>query len=68
MAVAALGQLFVEEPPRVWGSRSVDCFKRLEHIDATRMLDFKVEEELRLGNRNVWEEELRARVLAVMMP
>ncbi|KAJ0039518.1 hypothetical protein Pint_26565 [Pistacia integerrima] len=36
MAVAALGQLFVEEPPRVWGSRSVDCFKRLEHIGRGR--------------------------------
>lgn len=32
MAVAALGQLNVEEPPPAWGSRSVDCFERLEQI------------------------------------
>ncbi|CAN8299022.1 unnamed protein product [Cochlearia groenlandica] len=32
MAVAAFGQLNLEEPPPVWGSRSVDCFEKLEQI------------------------------------
>lgn len=31
MAVAATGQLNLEEP-RSWGSRSVDCFEKLEQI------------------------------------
>ena len=31
MAVAAPGQLNLEEPPS-WGSRSVDCFEKLEQI------------------------------------
>lgn len=32
MAVAAFGQLNLEEPPPIWGSRSVDCFEKLEQI------------------------------------
>ncbi|KAK4856042.1 hypothetical protein QYF36_013544 [Acer negundo] len=32
MAIAALGQLNIEESPPIWGSRSVDCFDRLEQI------------------------------------
>lgn len=31
MAVAAYGQLNLEESP-LWGSRSVDCFEKLEQI------------------------------------
>ncbi|XP_019094226.1 PREDICTED: cyclin-dependent kinase C-2-like isoform X1 [Camelina sativa] len=32
MAAAAFGQLNLEEPPPIWGSRSVDCFEKLEQI------------------------------------
>ncbi|XP_030535035.1 cyclin-dependent kinase C-1-like isoform X1 [Rhodamnia argentea] len=32
MAVAAPGQLNIEESPPSWGSRSVDCFEKLEQI------------------------------------
>ncbi|ESQ29781.1 hypothetical protein EUTSA_v10023419mg [Eutrema salsugineum] len=30
MAIAALGQLNLEEPPPIWGSRSLDCYEKLE--------------------------------------
>ncbi|KFK38426.1 hypothetical protein AALP_AA3G111700 [Arabis alpina] len=32
MALAAFGQLNMEEPPPILGSRSVDCFEKLEQI------------------------------------
>ncbi|VVB18070.1 unnamed protein product [Arabis nemorensis] len=32
MAIAALGQLNLEEPPPFLGSRNVDCFKKLQQI------------------------------------
>lgn len=32
MAIAAPGQLNIEESPPVWGSRGVDCFEKLEQI------------------------------------
>ncbi|VVA97097.1 unnamed protein product [Arabis nemorensis] len=32
MAVAAFGELNMEEAPPIWGSRSVDCFEKLEQI------------------------------------
>ncbi|CAE6094012.1 unnamed protein product [Arabidopsis arenosa] len=32
MALAAFGQLNLDEPPPMWGSRSVDCFEKLEQI------------------------------------
>jgi hypothetical protein len=32
MAMASFGQLNLEEPPPIWGSRSVDCFEKLEQI------------------------------------
>ncbi|CAH2073274.1 unnamed protein product [Thlaspi arvense] len=32
MAVAAFGKLNLKGPPPVWGSRSVDCFEKLEQI------------------------------------
>lgn len=45
MAVAALGQLNVEEPPPAWGSRSVDCFERLEQIGEGTYGYFKKKKE-----------------------
>lgn len=32
MTVADNGKLNLEEPPPLWGSRSVDCFEKLEQI------------------------------------
>ncbi|XP_033141075.1 V-type proton ATPase 16 kDa proteolipid subunit [Brassica rapa] len=32
MTVAEPGKLNIEEPPPLWGSRSVDCFEKLEQI------------------------------------
>lgn len=32
MAVADAGKLNIEEHPPLWGSRSVDCFEKLEQI------------------------------------
>lgn len=32
MVVADQGKLNLEEPPPLWGSRSVDCFEKLEQI------------------------------------
>ncbi|KAF2537805.1 hypothetical protein F2Q68_00022992 [Brassica cretica] len=32
MSVADAGKLNLEEPPPLWGSRSVDCFEKLEQI------------------------------------
>ncbi|KAJ0039514.1 hypothetical protein Pint_26561 [Pistacia integerrima] len=52
MAVAALSQLNVEEPPPAWGSCSVDSFEKLEQIGEGTYC--KAKEKFR--ERRIWSE------------